>query len=125
MIFGVCDLAGVWQDDEQQIESIIVDYFTDIFHSQGQIDSTTLIEVGEPVVTTDMNDFFTQEFKVDEVYRALKQMHPKKSPSPNGMPSLFYQHFLSLVGDCVTKTVLEFLNHDITPQILMRLMFCL
>ena len=31
------------------------------------------------------------------------------------MPPLFYQHFWSLVGDCVTNTVLNFLNHRIAP----------
>ena len=31
------------------------------------------------------------------------------------MPPFFYQHFWTLVGDCVTKTVLDFPNHDIIP----------
>ena len=90
-------------------------YFTDIFNTQGDTDSTTLIDAIEPVVTIDMNDSLTQEFNAEEVHRALKQMHPKKSPGPDGMPLFFYQHFWSLVGDYVTKTVLDFLNHDIIP----------
>ena len=89
-ILDICDLDGVWQDDEWQIESIIVNYFTDIFHSQWQTDSTTLIDAVEPVVSTNMNDFLTQEFRADEVYKALKQRHPKKSPGLDGMPPLFY-----------------------------------
>ena len=67
------------------------------------------------MASTDINDFLTQEFRADEVYRALKQMHPKKSHGLDGVPSLFYQHFWSLVSDCITKTVLDFLNHGITP----------
>ena len=62
-----------------------------------------------------MNDSLTQVFQADEVHKALKQMHPKKSPRPDSIPSFFYQHFWSLVGDYVTKTVLDFLNHGITP----------
>ena len=42
-------------------------------------------------------------------------MHPKKSPGPNGMPPLFYQHFWSLLGECVTKAILDFLNLGIMP----------
>ena len=99
----------------QTILQIVVKYFSDMFHSNGPTDTTTLIEAIEPFVSTDMNNFLTQEFRANEVHKALKQMHPKKSPDPDGMPPLFYQHFWSLVGDCVTKTVLDFLNHGITP----------
>ena len=31
------------------------------------------------------------------------------------MPPLFYQHYGSLVGNCVVQTVLNFLNHGIRP----------
>ena len=97
------------------MENIIVGYFRDIFHTQGPVDSFTLIEAIEPVVTSDMNDSLTQAFQADEVHRTLKQMYPKKSLGSHGMPPFFYQHFWSLVGDCVTKTILDFLNHGITP----------
>ena len=43
-------------------------------------------------------------------------MHPKKSPtSDGGMLFLFYQHYWSLVSDCVTHSFLDFLNHDFVP----------
>ena len=42
-------------------------------------------------------------------------MHPKKSPGPDGMPSILYQHFWSLTSECVTKIVLDFLNLGIIP----------
>ena len=114
-IHGLCDANGVWQENELLVEQIVVEYFSDMFHSNGPTDTTTLIEAIEPVVSMDMNNFLTQEFRADEVHKSLKQMHLKKSPGPNGMPPLFCQHFWSLVGDCVTKTVLDFLNHGITP----------
>ena len=46
---------------------------------------------------------------------ALKQMYPLKSPSPNGMPPLFFQHFWLTIGNMVTKMVLDFLNFGIAP----------
>lgn len=42
-------------------------------------------------------------------------MHPKKAPGPDGMPHLFYQHYWSLVGNCVIYIVIDFLNHGIVP----------
>lgn len=62
-----------------------------------------------------MNAFFTRSFTADEVHKVLKQMHPKKSHGPDGMPPFFYQHFWSLTGECVTKTVLDFSSHGIIP----------
>ena len=47
--------------------------------------------------------------------KVLKQMYPKKAPGPNSMPLLFYQHYWSLVGNCVTSTIFYFLNHGIIP----------
>lgn len=99
-------------------------YFTDIFSTQGDTDSTTLIDAIEPVVTTDMNDFLIQEFNVEEVHRALKQMLPKKSPGLDGMPHFFYQHFWSLVGDCVTKQSWTFSITVSSPPTSMKLMLC-
>ena len=92
-----------------------MDYFSNIFCSKGPTNATTLIDAIDPVVSTDIKNFLTQEFIAEEVHVALKQMHPKKSPSLDGMPPLFYQHFWSLVGDCVTNTILNFLNHGIAP----------
>ena len=68
------------------------------------------------MVTKSMNTGLVQEFQATEVVKALKQMHPKKSPGPNAIPLLFYQHYWSLVGNCITQTVLDFLNHGIIPS---------
>ena len=65
-------------------------------------------------VTDSMNRFLCQPFQADEVHQTLKQMHPKKSPGLDGIP-LFYQHFWSFFGDCVTKAVLDYLNLSIIP----------
>ncbi|KAK9992106.1 hypothetical protein SO802_027091 [Lithocarpus litseifolius] len=44
-----------------------------------------------------------------------QEMQSLKAPGPDGMPPLFYQYFWPTVGDVVTKTVLDFLNHGLAP----------
>ena len=90
------------------MESVVLDYFNTIFRSNGPIDTAPITTAVRPVVTTQMNEYLCQPFQADEVHKALKQMHPNKSPGLDGIPSLFYQHFWSLSGECVTKAILDF-----------------
>ena len=62
-----------------------------------------------------MNLKLTREFMPGEVHKPLKQMYPLKAPGPSGMPPLFFQHFWPIVGNLVTKTLLDFLNRGVTP----------
>jgi len=87
-----------------------VDYFHSIFRTNGPSETADVITAVQPVVSMSMNEALTMEFRAKEVAKVLKQMHPKKSPGPDGIPPLFYQHYWSLVGNYVTKSVLDFLN---------------
>ena len=92
-----------------------MEYFENIFRSNGPVNISQLFDAIQPVITEEMNSSLTQTFTAEEVHKALKQMHPKKSPDLDGMPPLFYQHFWSLIGECVTKTIPDFLNLGSIP----------
>ena len=84
-IEGTCDANSIWQEDDHQVETIMVDYFSNIFKSNRIIDASIVVEVVQPMVIESMNRGLVQEFQAIEVVKALKQMHPKKCPSSNGM----------------------------------------
>ena len=44
-------------------------------------------------VTMEMNADLSQDFTMEEVRLALNQMHPTKTPGPNGMSAIFYQKY--------------------------------
>ena len=111
----MCDANGIWQEDDERVESIAVDYFSSIFKTNGPANASIVVDVVHPVVTIDKNLGLIQDFEEVEVVKALKQMHPKWASKPDGMPPLFYQRHQSLVGNCVTSTILDFLNHGIIP----------
>ena len=46
---------------------------------------------------------------------ALKQMYPLKAPGLDDMPPIFFQHFWNTCGAIITATVLDFLNHGMSP----------
>lgn len=57
-----------------------------------------------------MNSQLSSYFMECKVKVALNQMAPLKSPGPDSMPPLFYQHYWDLVGKDISTSVLSFLN---------------
>ena len=45
------------------------------------------------IITPDMNNSLLQRYAPDEVRNALFQMHPSKSPRPDGMSHFFFQKY--------------------------------
>lgn len=62
------------------------------------------------MVTANMNNLLSAPFTVQEIKRALFDMHPDKSPGPDGMSVLFYQKCWNIVGEDVTEAALKILN---------------
>ncbi|CAM8877429.1 unnamed protein product [Rhodiola kirilowii] len=58
-----------------------------------------------------MNDKLKAPFTEGEVKRALFQMHPTKAPGLDGFSALFCQNNWAIVGNDVTREVLEVLNN--------------
>ena len=54
-------------------------------------------------------------FSKGELTKAIKQMHPEKSPSPNGLNPRFYQCFWPLIGDQTFSTALQWLSTGVFP----------
>lgn len=59
---------------------------------------------------------FLKEYTADEVTQALKQIHPMKVPSPDGMAIVFFQKYWSIIGEVVTATTLKALNTGVFPS---------
>ena len=68
------------------------------------------------LITPEMNAKLSIDFMLWEVQVALKQMASLKTPSPDGMPPLFYQNYWKLVCIDVSQSVLSFLNSTSLPQ---------
>ena len=69
-----------------------------------------VLSLVDRVVTLEMNQSLLQPYIVEEVQRALFQMHPSKSLGPNGMSPFFFQNFWHIVGVDVTNVVLYVLH---------------
>ena len=84
------DPHGVWHEDDHELGEIVVSYYADLFYSNRPTEFTELLNVMQPKVLDDMNRMLNMPFQDFEVYSALKQMYPLKSPGPDGMSPLFF-----------------------------------
>ena len=109
------DVHGIWQEDEEVMGEMVVDYYKELFTTRNPTDFATILEAVPPRVTTSMNQKLTMDFTADEVRLALKQMYPLKAPGTDGMPPLFQQHFWPHIGEVVTQTIFDFLKLGLAP----------
>ena len=115
-IKGLCDSRGRWREDCEEMEGIILTYFKEIYSSNFLVDFGTSLGAVDRKVSDEMNEDLLMEFRVEEVWCALKQMHPTKSPSPDGMSPIFYQRYWDIVGPHVVNYVLNTLRTGIMPN---------
>lgn len=95
---------------------IIRGYYVQIFTKDPDGDDTSALDALECKVTAEMNEALTKTYKIEEVLKAIKQMHPAKAPGPDGMTPLFFQKFWSICKSDVLGEVLGILNHGRSPR---------
>ena len=109
-ISGLEDGSGIWQMEEGRMGKIIEDYFGTLFTTLEPSGFDEILCGIQPSITDEMNATLTSEFTTEEVHQALKQMAPTIAPGPDGMSPIFYKSFWKIVGNDVTKIVLNALN---------------
>ena len=124
-IEGLCDKEGIWRENKEEVEGIILDYFKEIYSTSFPEEFGSSLEVIDRRVSDDMNDALLKEFQVEEVRRFLKQMHPTKSLGPDGMSSIFFQNYWDVMGPQVVDYVLNTLNTGVMPNGLNDTYICL
>ena len=69
---GLLDAQGVWQEDEEIMSGIVLDYYTNMFTSNYPTNFEEILEAVQPRVTFSTNQKLTMEFTAEEVHVALK-----------------------------------------------------
>ncbi|XP_031091035.1 uncharacterized protein LOC115996030 [Ipomoea triloba] len=106
---------GVWVEGDA-MQSVILNYFNDIFHSSGSSLVESFFNGITPRVSQTDNNYLLRPFENEEVKEALFSMFPDKAPGPDGMNPGFYQHYWDVVGGDVTSFVLDCLNSGSFPE---------
>lgn len=99
----------VWRK-KRDISRVFLEYYNRLFTSQTSSQVERRIGHVVPRVSVEMNRWLLHHFSEEEVKRALFQMHPLKSPGPDGYPALFYKKYWDILGKDVCRAVLSYLN---------------
>ncbi|KAL8493015.1 hypothetical protein ACS0TY_024285 [Phlomoides rotata] len=94
-VMGIRDENGILRSERGEMEKVFVDYFSGLFTTNGQLDMEEALGAVERKITNDMHALLSQPFTKEEVTAALSQMHPTKSPGPDGMSAVFFPKILA------------------------------
>ena len=109
-IKGLCDKNGTWQENEEVILGLLIEYYANLFMTSNPRNLERILEGVQPVVIEDIRAALARPFIVEEVECAIKDMASLKVPGPDGMPPLFYQTYWTDIGMDVSQAVLSCLN---------------
>lgn len=99
------------------MNNLILNYFIDIFSGNpGDNNVDSILQCVQPIITTEDNNNLVTEFTREEFQDAVNQMHPDKSPGPDGFNPAFYQKFWPIIGDDIFKACVHWLSEGSFPS---------
>jgi hypothetical protein len=110
-ISNIVDEEGRCWKKKKEIPRVFTAFYQKLFTTEGTYRAEECLATMEPRVTPEMNAALLADFTMEEIDSALSQMHPLKSPGPDGFSACFYQRSWDIVRADVGKAVLDFLNH--------------
>lgn len=114
-IHSLIDVNGVEQFSEDIKGKIAIDYFTDLFKSNGSADPFELLDGMTPRVTDRMNRDLIKPVSDAEIKREVKAIKSDSAPGVNGMTGQFFQKIWNVTGKDVTQEVRRFFDTGEMP----------
>jgi hypothetical protein len=109
---------------QSELCAVALNYFDHLFKASST-SHDPILSLITPKVTDEDNIILVQPITKEELKEALFQMHPDKSPGPDGFNPAFYQHFWDLCGNDVFEAAKEWLVRGYFPSSLNETNICL
>jgi len=100
----------------EQLKNFITNQYQSLFMSHVDSSFDEVLNCVHPRVSPEMNEALLAPFSGEEIWNALVSIGDLKAPGADGMPSIFYKKFWSLIGERVKKEVLYVLNGGPIPD---------
>lgn len=104
-LMGLEDVSGRWCEGEQAVKGIAMDYFQNIFTTEGVSNVDSVLNCVDHRVSERMNRFLTRPISYNEVKVAVFQMPADKARGPDEMGASFLQEYWDIVGPSLVDVV--------------------
>ena len=89
-IKGMRDGNGVWQEGDEVVLAMLVNFYSQLFSSSDPHDLARILSGVQLVVSDAMRVDLDKPFSSEEVGQAIREIALLKSPRLDGMPLLFF-----------------------------------
>ncbi|XP_062101909.1 uncharacterized protein LOC133809260 [Humulus lupulus] len=113
------DVEGRSVDWDSGLDKLMVDYFSELFTASDTCWDRVISGV-QGQISEELNHTLMATIDKDEVRAALFQMHPDKSPGPDGFNPGFYQKYWDIVEPDVLSVVQGFFERGVFDDHLME-----
>lgn len=80
---------GIWSTGREEVKDFMVRYYQELFTSANPNQSDVVVVAVHSIITPDLNEKLSMDFKAWEVQAAIKQMAPLKEPGLDGSLQFF------------------------------------
>ncbi|XP_073041827.1 uncharacterized protein [Primulina eburnea] len=109
------DDNGTYHEDIDEICGVVQNYFHSLFASSTGTYDPVINSVNR-CISEEENNMTTAPFTEDEFRKACFQMHPDKSPGPDGFNPTFFQKFWQVIGPDIVFASCQWLENMAFPS---------
>lgn len=114
-IRGLKDENSEWKISSNDLQTIMVNFFSELFKAGDLQNVNNVCAKIHRKIPPHLATLLTLPFTPTNVWNALQEMVPTKTPGLNGFNALFYQQYWDVVGEDLTSAVLKILNDQRDP----------
>lgn len=102
---------GSWAENKSDIQGVVKEYFMSLFKAnEDELDYGSVLNRVRCLIRPEVNNELTRPFHMKEFREAICQMHPDKSPGPDGFNPASYQWFWDILKDAIFASAVEWLT---------------
>lgn len=99
-----------WVYEHNEIGNYFLNNFKELYRSENTMTPQELEDLFTPIVTQEENTELIKIPTSKEIRNVVMKMPRLKTPGPDGMPTLFYNHYWDTVSPLLTNSVQKFFS---------------